>query len=273
MKPGIERPAARMSCAATSACLLVGLLGFIGSAMAQRDPAAAEADLLASLPPPPVPGSPADRADLETVFQVQADRMPAQVARARRAADHSPFAMGALVFGPWFDADHLPHTAAVFLQVNRETLPLIKAAKARWARPRPFLRDPRLQPCVKAPSDGSYPSAHAASSAIWAAVLAAAFPEYENEFAAQVREIMWCRVIGGVHYPSDTQAGREFGAQWAQRFLTSPANRQMIEDIRSEVLAKHDETTRLAPLTFTSRLLAALGRPPADCRYSSEVDR
>src|SRR4051812_27641520 len=70
-------------------------------------------ELAAGLPPPPADDSPAGRADLETVLQVQADRTPQQEARAKRVAPHTPFLMGSSVMGAWFTPENLPHTAAL----------------------------------------------------------------------------------------------------------------------------------------------------------------
>jgi acid phosphatase (class A) len=192
---------------------------------------------LAELPPPPPDDSPAGRADLETLLQVQADRTPAQVERARRTEKHTAFLMGASVLGPWFTAENLPQTARFFAEVNRQARPLVVQAKEGWHRPRPYVRDSRVQPCLPFPEGLSYPSGHSSSAALWAELFMAAFPEQQAAFAMQARETMWSRVLAGVHFPSDTQAGRLLGESIGKAMLTSPDTREALAAVRAEIEA------------------------------------
>jgi acid phosphatase (class A) len=194
-------------------------------------------ELAAGLPPPPADDSPADRADLEVVLQVQADRTPAQVARARRVGPHTPFLMGSAVMGAWFTAENLPRTAAIMQAVWKQTNEVSGVLKKQWDRPRPPARDARVHPCVTVPADSSYPSGHSTNATVWAAVFSAAFPEHAAEFTAQAHETMWARVLGGAHFPSDTQAGRILGATIAREILGSAAMSGALTEMRAEVAA------------------------------------
>ncbi|MCR6630458.1 MAG: phosphatase PAP2 family protein [Magnetospirillum sp.] len=111
-------------------------------------------------------------------------------------------------------------------------------AKSSWDRARPYQRDIRVQPCVNKPSNSSYPSGHSAESAIWAALLGAAFPDKAAIFEAIVEETMWSRIIGGVHYPTDTQAGLMLGREIARHLLASEDTQTAIATIRAETLAR-----------------------------------
>lgn len=195
----------------------------------------ADASLLVELPPPPADDSPAGLADLETVLQVQAERTPAQVERAQRVEKHSAFLMGARVFGPWFTAENLPLTARFFKTAGSQFRPLLVQAKEKWERPRPYVRNDRVQPCLALPEGMSYPSGHSASAAVWAELFSAAFPERQGAFAAQVRETMWSRVLAGVHYPSDTQAGLLVGRTIGRAMLTQSTTREALAEVRAEI--------------------------------------
>lgn len=197
----------------------------------------ADTTAVVDLPPPPADDSPAGLADLETLFQVQADRTLAQVERAKRVEKHSAFLMGATVFGPWFTAENLPLTARFFKMAGIQFRPLLVQAKEKWERPRPSVRDARVQPCLAPPEGQSYPSGHSASAAVWAELFGAAFPERQAAFAEQVRETMWSRVLAGVHFPSDTQAGRLLGQSIGQAMLTLPATREALAEVRAEIEA------------------------------------
>jgi acid phosphatase (class A) len=192
------------------------------------------------LPPPPPDNSPAGLADLATVLRLQADRTPEQVSRARQLAAHTPFLMGAAAWGADFTAENLPETTKIFRAIRDQSRPAILAAKNAWSRPRPYQRDGRVITCVPKPRSSSYPSGHSADSALWAAILSAAFPEKAARFEAIVEETMWSRIIGGVHYPTDVQAGRQLGRAIAAKMLASPALQSDLQVMRTEVRARLD---------------------------------
>lgn len=193
--------------------------------------------LAGMVPPPPADDTPAGMADLETLLQVQGARTPEQEGRAARVVKHTPFQMGAAVFGPEFTAEKLPETARFFELVWEQMHAANKAVKQKFNRPRPSTRDARVQPCVPVPASPSYPSGHSIHATVWADLLGAAFPEHAGEFDAAARETRWARVLGGVHFPSDTQAGRLFGDELAHTLLAAPEIQAGLAAMRSEVAA------------------------------------
>jgi acid phosphatase (class A) len=194
-------------------------------------------ELIALLPPPPADDSPAGRADLETVLQVQADRTPEQVERAVRVDQQTAMLMGQAAFGDWFNAENLPLTAAFFRTVYRHAHPVLLGAKNRWLRPRPFVRDARVQPVAEKTPNTSYPSGHSGQGGLWATFYAAAWPAYRDIFFAEARESMWGRVLGGAHYPTDTQAGSMIGEIIAQRLLEKAEVQAAFREAQEEIRA------------------------------------
>ena len=192
--------------------------------------------ILAMVPPPPPDDSPAGMADIETILQVQKDRTPAQVARARQVDSHSFTTRGEHLFGPAFTKKNLPHTFSILLQTTMERRVVVVASKEQWNRVRPHNRGLGVKPCVKRPDDASYPSGHSASSALWTVLLSEALPEYKTIFTEFERETMWCRVLAGVHYPSDTHAGRLIGHIIAREMLKNPITQNAIKEMRAELL-------------------------------------
>jgi acid phosphatase (class A) len=192
---------------------------------------------LTLLPPPPSNDSPAGQADLFVVLRLQAARTPAQEARVKELADHTPFQMGALAFGPEFNAENLPVTDKFFKAVRAQSRPAILSTKSNWNRTRPYLRGVGVEPCAPKPKSSSYPSGHSLEAALWAALLTAAFPEHAEVFAVEVQDTMWSRIVGGVHYPSDTQAGLKVGLEIARDMLASEDMAAALEAIRAEVAA------------------------------------
>jgi acid phosphatase (class A) len=200
------------------------------------------------LPPPPANDSPAGRADLETLLHVQADRTPEQVARAKRVANQTVSSFAQPVLGTWFHIEDFPRTQELFEEFGRESRSIVDAqVKRRWNRTRPFLYSSEVHPVVGRPTNSSYPSGHSAAAALWGTIFAAAFPEKAEGFKAQIHEVMWCRVLGGAHYPSDTAAGELLGEAIANAMLKSPEMQQALVTIRTEIAPAIDARRKSAP--------------------------
>jgi acid phosphatase (class A) len=186
------------------------------------------------VPAPPEDNSPAGLADMETMLRVQDGRTPEQVERAKRVDTQSAFSFARPVLGDWFHSKDFPRTAAVFDAINREAGRIIDASKKQWSRPRPYERSKEMTIVVGHPGNASYPSGHTAIAAVWAAVFSAAFPEDAVAFQKQVHEVMWCRVIGGVHFPSDTTAGEILGDAIGREILAGPEIKKAIQILQGE---------------------------------------
>lgn len=191
-------------------------------------------DVKALLPAPPAADSLVQRAELEVVLHLQAERTPAQIARAQHVDSEDAFVFGADVLGDWFTAAQLPHTAEFVAQLRDDLQPVNSATKKLFNRRRPPFLDARVKPCVKFSDTGSYPSGHGMRSAIWAGLLAAAFPEKATAFQERAAETRWCRLLAGVHNPSDVEAGRILGDAIVQELLKNPAVQKALEEVRAE---------------------------------------
>lgn len=83
-------------------------------------------------------------------------------------------------------------------------------------RPRPSEFDSALTTVIPNPANPSYPSEFAATAAAAAAVLSWVFPEDAQHFDEQMQLALNSRLLAGVEYPSDVDAGRELGQQVAE---------------------------------------------------------
>ncbi|MDB6115583.1 MAG: acid phosphatase [Lacunisphaera sp.] len=191
-------------------------------------------DLRALVPEPPAPDSLMQRAELDVVYHLQVERTPAQVARARSVDAEDLFVFASDVVGPWFNPANLPKTTAFFALVSDDMNGVSRAAKVLFHRRRPPFLDARIKPCVEVADSGSYPSGHGVRSALWAGLLSAAFPEHAAGFAARADETRWCRLLAGVHNPSDVEAGRVVGEAMVRELLKDPAVQKALEEIRAE---------------------------------------
>ncbi|MEQ8859071.1 MAG: phosphatase PAP2 family protein [Pseudomonadales bacterium] len=177
-------------------------------------------DSLGLLPPPPAPGSAAQRLDEavnRTALALQGS------ARFRLAAldNDLSFPGAAGTFACAVGAP-ITETATPFLyQLLRRTLVdaglATYAAKNHYQRKRPFLGNGRPT-CIdeaeqqRLVEDGSYPSGHTAIGWAWALILTELAPDRANEILARGYAFGDSRMICNVHWPSDVTAGRAVGA-------------------------------------------------------------
>jgi acid phosphatase (class A) len=87
----------------------------------------------------------------------------------------------------------------------------IFVAKNTFKRPRPYLSNSALKPCVPLEESTAYPSGHATISRFLGRILAEKFPERAQAIMDRAGEIAKNRVLGGVHFPSDIEAGIKLG--------------------------------------------------------------
>ena len=87
--------------------------------------------------------------------------------------------------------------------------------KYTYNRARPSEVDPALTTAISNPSSPSYPSEYAVTAGAASAILAWLFPEQAQVFEQQAQQAVNSRLMAGVEYPSDIEAGLELGRQVA----------------------------------------------------------
>jgi acid phosphatase (class A) len=117
------------------------------------------------------------------------------------------------VLGTGFAAERVPLTTALFRNVGADTETLIAQAKVYFARPRP---------AGAAQTHGSYPSGHAAFASCAAILLGQMVPEKRLPIFARASVFAESRIVAGVHYPSDVEAGWISGTVIAAALLREP---------------------------------------------------
>ena len=122
-------------------------------------------------------------------------------------------------------------------QLITEARPVNVAVKEKFHRPRPFVANPRVHPCVERPTSDSYPSGHSFTAFLWAAVLAELHPDLRAAIYERADRIVWGRIVGGVHYPTDLAAGRWLANAVFAEEMKSPAFRAALEKCRAEAAA------------------------------------
>ena len=215
----------------------------LSAAVAQEESPAAlhflkpgQVDLTRILPAPPKPASKAQGKDLAISLAWQTQRTPAMEAQAKADSDRSVFRFG-VIFGDAFAKDRLPIAARFFEDVAGDERIVGAAAKTYWNRPRPFVTSSRIHPCVEQPPTNSYPSNHATIGMLYAQILARMLPERRLRILARAQEYAQDRVICGVHYTSDVEAGKRAGAIEAFAMLPDATFKREFAEAKAEIRA------------------------------------
>lgn len=185
----------------------------------------------ADFPAPPAAGTRAYKKDFAVLEDWQNRRTAEQCAKANTAAKAG--------FDEFFaDISPFPspltgEAAAIFKRIKIETDGVAADIKDRYKRQRPFHTDPALDPCLGRIGGLAYPSGHATISRMYALVLSELVPADKNKFLARADDAALDRVIGGVHHPSDIEAGKKLADRLFKAYRKSPVFKADLETLRS----------------------------------------
>jgi len=198
-------------------------------------------DSLALLPPPPAEGSPAAAADLDAHRATRALRGSPRWALAAQDAELR-FPAAGRTFQCALDAPITAERSPNLNMVLRRTLAdaglATYRAKDRYQRTRPFvaLKESTCSPAEepRLVKDGSYPSGHSALGWAWGLVLASIAPDRADALLQRAHAYGQSRVICGVHWQSDVDAGRVMGAAAFARLQSDPTFSAQLALARAE---------------------------------------
>jgi membrane-associated phospholipid phosphatase len=160
------------------------------------------------------------QADLQAVRDAVNNITPDQLATVYKWADGvstpTPPGHWDSIAVPYIEAAKMSEvrTARTFALLN---MALHDAGVACWEakyfyfNPRPTQLDPSIKTWTSIPNFPAYVSGHSDFSAAAAAVLSYIFPSGASYFNAQAQEAAMSRLYGGIHYPSDINAGLTHG--------------------------------------------------------------
>ena len=255
----------RLMTAAAAAALLTGGLavaqeaGKPAAAPAQGAPAAKPApkpkpsgylkadqpfDGTAFLPPYPAKGSAAEAYDIaawrESLKGVDTPRWKQAI-----ADDPVGLKDGLTQFqcalGVTLNKDNAPTLMTLLGKAQLDTHWAVEKAKAHFKRPRPFADDPQAPLCLKVPPESrskvstAYPGGHSTLGMTWGLILAELAPDRSQQMMDRVRDYSHSRLVCGIPFPRDLEAGHMLGAGLVARLHGEPEFRADMEKARSEI--------------------------------------
>jgi len=160
----------------------------------------------------------------ETRMELQ--RMIADIAnveggkRAKKVAKYDEDILWA--FEKYCKKHDLEYNKKFFEQLIDDSSFVIIKLKYKYNRPRPFQLAPVLglkldAAEAKTAGSPSFPSGHAVQSQLVADVLSKIYPVHHAAFEAISDKATYSRYIGGLHFPSDIEYGKQIGHWLADR--------------------------------------------------------
>ncbi|MBV8970302.1 MAG: phosphatase PAP2 family protein [Verrucomicrobia bacterium] len=191
-------------------------------------------DVWKNFPAKPALGSAVDQADLLITLWLQASRNEDQKSEAQRDKKYS-IKLVTDVIDPDFETKY-PNVFQVLTNADIDSYFINTMIKKANGRLRPYVQHPTLVIPLFEVSDFSYPSGHATGTELQARILASLFPKQEEALRKRARQIADSRVVAGVHYASDTEAGLALGDLL---FTEVAAQRRFQEDMHAAVTKDH----------------------------------
>ncbi|MFC3068243.1 acid phosphatase [Phenylobacterium soli] len=191
--------------------------------------------------PPPAPESPRGQADRQIYLATRAEAGSPRWSEAVR--DNDLWKGGAVerygcALGVRIDAKATPVTYRMLQRIELDVRTVGTPPKDHYGRIRPLIGDDRPV-CVPREdwmkTNASYPSGHAMAGWAWALVLSEIEPAKTGPLMAAGSAIGDSRVICGVHYQSDVEAGRKLGAAMVARLHSEPQFRKDLAAARAEL--------------------------------------
>jgi acid phosphatase (class A) len=197
-----------------------------------------DADFANLLPPPPADGSARDKSDMQALLALQKTLTPERMERIQADTEQTVYRVAGEVLGPSFTKERFPLAGAFFDKVNKDSAVGVRAIKQKYKRLRPFQADKEVQsPAnIAAASQGpTYPSGHGTFGAEVAILLAMMVPEKRSELFARGCQYGEQRILSGVAYPSDWEAGHIGATVMITLMLQKPEFKADFDAVKAEV--------------------------------------
>ena len=202
--------------------------------------------------PFPANSSEQTKGEIDFLLELQSKRTPEIMAQTDKLAEiyHDPFTnnphnedyernINSLFhigkdLGSWYNVRNLPQTNRILQNVIQDATYYFFTLKSDFARPRPYQLSTEIKN-PEAPGHSSFPSGHSSASYVNAFLLAEIFPQFKEIFLGNAYDMAFSREIRGVHYPSDSQAGKDFAQQFIKRLLKEKSFKQDFEKMKNEL--------------------------------------
>ena len=190
-----------------------------------------------ALPVPPANSSERTKAELQYLEKLipkragQQKEIEAEVLTAQ-------FRWGKFTYKNLTEGKRFRNTGILMRAAHRDLGVACFVFKHRFNRVRPSTLAKKMgsgiDTVVAIPGHPAYPSGHATGAFTIAYILQELDPKNAEVYRKDALRIAQNREVGGLHYPSDTEAGRLLARQITDSLLANPRFQQLIKSARSE---------------------------------------
>jgi acid phosphatase (class A) len=160
--------------------------------------------------------------ELRVLHGYQKSRTAEQVDEIKSEIDIFGARFGDKTLAEHFDEERRPNSfflLAFLMQIESEQVMRLKKLHDRV---RPSFLDPTLKTAIAVPAHPAYPSGHATQAFMRARVLGQLDPQNKEIYLQAAERIARNREIAGLHYPSDSLAGRVLADQLLTQLMQDP---------------------------------------------------
>lgn len=152
------------------------------------------------------------------VMQASPERLDVRQAEILEEANEVSPKFGRMML---FNAKSHPLTTRVVCDMVIGGRPIVMYFKNKFNRPRPSQVDPGIQPLIDVPGHPAYPSGHSFQTHLVALALSEFAPHLKEPLEAAANRVAENREWAGVHYASDSIAGRNLAKSLFPLFKTA----------------------------------------------------
>lgn len=192
----------------------------------------AEAEI--HIPAFPANTSERTKKELELLHTYVALRTPERLLAIQAEVEMSGVRIGPDTLATYLSDPRYTVTGKLLDQLFDEIEPIVMRQKVKFDRVRPHKLDPTLVPVIAVPEHAAYPSGHSTQAYAVAFLLSAIASEQQAEFEQDALRVAVNREIAGVHYPSDSAAGRLLARQIVDQLLEHQSFVTMIDEAKGE---------------------------------------
>lgn len=127
-----------------------------------------------------------------------------------------------------------PQTGILLDYANETMKPVVYHFKQKFNRTRPNVVDPTLTTVIDVPGHPAYPSGHASQAYLFAHILTYLDPINADSYFDDAARIARNREIAGLHYPSDSEAGRVLAGQFFLMLLSDETFKSLLKAAERE---------------------------------------
>lgn len=187
-----------------------------------------------TIPPPPTNSSQTTRDELNTLLSYKKLRTPEKIKEIIDQADiHTATFNGQKIIN-YLDEKKYPLTSKALKQSFEDISIIVLQAKLKFNRVRPSILEPLIDPVLDIPGHPAYPSGHSTQSYFLAYFFSELQPEKKEQFMKEAERIAKNREIAGLHYPSDTEAGKILAQQFMELLLKQKEFVSLINEAKKE---------------------------------------